>query len=173
MDIVKKHFGIELPPSYLKIIYMRTYLQYNEWILWIDTDAVIKNTEFDIESIVKPNKYIYLSKDINGINSGVMLIRKSQATIDFLNKVWSIREEFVNHKWWEQGAIMKLYEENAFRLNEITEFVPQHIFNAYEYSRYSLEYKEGEICDNTFIAHFPALPFDTRLELIKKYGSNS
>lgn len=99
---------------------------------------------------------------------GKILCKNTDLVKKILRKVWSMTE-FINHGWWENAAIHELYRIDYENINSITEFVPHNIFNAYELSQYGLENKEAEICNETFIAHFPALSIEKRIELINKY----
>lgn len=160
------------PVAWTKIKLIRYNLMYCDYVIWLDCDTCIINKNFDLKGLLASDKDIYLSKDNNGINSGVMVFKNTNKVKSFLDTVWSM-EQYVNHIWWEQAAIHDLYENNWEGINEATEFVPQNILNAYEYGQYNLENKEGEICKDTFIAHFPALPLEKRIELINKYTNGS
>lgn len=156
------------PFSWVKIKAIQFGLVINDYVLWLDCDTCILKQDFDIKALFSSGKEIYISKDVNGINCGVMAFKNTNKVKSILSKVWSM-EEYINHIWWEQAALMKLYEDNFEGINEITEFVPQKVFNAYEYKMYGREYTRGQICEDTFIAHFPALPRAERIELINKY----
>jgi hypothetical protein len=163
------------PLSWNKIKLIEHNLKHGSYyVLWMDCDTCIINDKLPLEhflfnNISAKNKDIAISLDINGINCGVMAFKNTPFVIDLLDKVWSMTE-YIDHHWWEQAAINELYKQNWNGIIEKTEFVPQNIFNAYEYSQYDLKYKEGEICDKTFIAHFPALPIAKRIDLINKYS---
>lgn len=160
------------PYSWYKIdVLKQAILDSNQvkYLLWIDSDAVILNTNFNLLDLIKSNKYLYISKDMHNINCGSMLIKKNQYMYDFLDEVWN-KKEFLNHCWWEQAAIIDLIENNYNNINEHIEYVPQKYFNAYDYRFYSGHANhDGHVCKESLIFHAPSLPKLTRLELMKKY----
>lgn len=159
---------IERPAPWYKIKILIDEFAKNdyEYFLWIDSDAIIYNNKFDISTILKDNKEIYLSKDFNNINSGVILIKKTEFTLKILNKIWEMTE-YLNHIWWEQKAIIHLIEENYLNINSVVEFVPQNILNAYDYRYYGFECHDGNFNSNSFVVHFPSLPVETRIHAMK------
>jgi hypothetical protein len=164
----------ERPSPWYKIELLKKYFQKDpdnesEYILWIDCDAIILNTNFDLLSCVKTNKFLYISKDVNAINSGVMLIKKNKYMYDFLTEVWN-KTEFIDHIWWENAAIIYLIETNFNNINAHIEYLPQKYFNSYDYKYYGYDHNhQGHVCEESFIFHTPGLPKTIRLELMKYY----
>ena len=82
-----------------------------EWLLWLDADVVIVDLGADIAREIRPEADLYLTEHCwDGqytANSGVMMIRSSEWARSFLDEVWA-RSDFVNHPWWENGAILDL-----------------------------------------------------------------
>ena len=140
----------------------------HDYILWIDADAIILNQNFDIKQILDKSKSLYISRDFNNLNSGVMLLKCDEFSIALLKEVWRLSNEYLTHIWWEQAAIIKLFEIDFENVNKKTKIVEQSIFNAYETSYYGIN-KTGQINNDSFICHFPSLGMGTRIQLIKKY----
>lgn len=141
------------------------------YLLWMDADSVIINKNFKIESLIKDKKYLYISKDINDINSGVMLIKINDFTKLFFEKVW-MSVEFINHIWWEQAAIIDLINNNVMDIMNHLNYVDQNVLNAYDYAFYgNKQHPQGQVSKNSFIFHSPSLAKTTRLQLIRKYSN--
>lgn len=124
--------------------------------LWIDADAYINNN-VPLTSFLDFQHDLFISKDINGINAGVMAVSKS--AIPFLKEV--LKEPF-NHIWVEQMAMMKLID-NGYPVS--VKYINQSSFQAYFYGLYDLTFPEGEATKDSFIIHLPGLSMEKRLEL--------
>ena len=91
--------------------------------MWLDADAFFTNDAENIISVLNDNDEIYLSSHYcsvhkgsnykntilttNRINCGVMIFKVSEFNEKFLENVWS-KENYINHYWYEQAAIMDL-----------------------------------------------------------------
>jgi len=162
--------NLERPASWYKIKCILDAFKHSEYVMWIDSDTIIVNYNFDITEILNSSE-IYVSRDINGINCGVMIWKNTTNSIEILNKIWSMTE-FLNHHWWEQAAFRKLYDANYNKMQTITEIVDQSKINAYDYSLYGLSYPQGQICDSSMILHLPGLSLQRRIEILKHYKDN-
>jgi hypothetical protein len=155
--------------SKIKILLENIDPKHYDYILWIDADAIILNQDFYLKDMIDTTKILHISRDFNNINSGVMLWKSCELSRLILEKVWSLREKYHHHKWWEQAAIIELFEMNFKNIMQNTKMVKQSIFNAYEMSYYPTSSVIGQINEKSFICHFPSLGMKTRIELIKKY----
>jgi hypothetical protein len=105
-------------------------------LIWqSDADVLITNPELTIENVMVPllpeGKDMLLTLDACGtINSGNILLRNTVWTRDFLGRVY-LQTQFTYHIWWEQAAIVSLYESNPNdkRMIEVTR--NHKAFNAY------------------------------------------
>ena len=95
-----------------------------DYILWIDADAYFNRYDIDIAEEIEKDKNIYLVKHycevhkgsyydntklvILRINTGVLMMKCCKDNEEFLEKVWN-KEEYINHDWWEQAAIMDIF----------------------------------------------------------------
>ena len=157
------------PASWYKIEKLLDHTTTNTgFSLWLDVDTMIINSNFDLKSLVVDDKFIYISKDMNNINAGVVMIQNNEYCNSFLQKVWD-STEYLNHCWWEQAAIVNLIDQNYMNITNHIEYVPQNIFNAYEYAFYGYSEHPGEVDHNSFIFHCPALSYEVRWQLLKKY----
>lgn len=83
-----------------------------DWIFWTDADSMITNHKIKLESLVDKNyKYIGNIDYFGNLNSGQFLIKCDYWSLDFLKKLYA-HEEFIDHPWWENMAIIWEYENN-------------------------------------------------------------
>ena len=108
------------PKSWAKIkAIQEEFSKTNDWIFWIDIDAIIINDQIKIEDIVDEKFDIifstdgYYAKPWNYWPScACFFIRKTDKTVELLNKIWNQPEEVINHCWWEQMGLLKAINEN-------------------------------------------------------------
>lgn len=157
------------PASWYKISLLINEIDSNQfdYIMWVDSDAIIYNQNFDLRSLLRADKDFYLSKDLNNFNCGVFIIKCSDFSKSILEKIDSM-SEYVNHIWWEQGAFIELFESNFNNIQDKVQIVDQNILNAYDYRFYGeSEFHLGQYNKNSFVVHFPALPYHFRIDLMK------
>ena len=122
----------ERPPAWYKIKEILRELDTNaDFVLWIDTDAIVVNHDFRLEDIIKEDKDIYFSCNWAALNSGVIMFRNNDFNRYFLELVWD-QTDFINHDWWEQKAIIHLLENRVYPIDKICE-IPSNIFNSEAY----------------------------------------
>ena len=101
------------PPAWDKIIMIRHALTLYDTVIWIDADAIICDPTRDIRKALDPNYSMHLvphpfkEKDRTVVNTGVWVCRKDPIVFKLLDEVWN-HTEFIDHKWWEQAALMDL-----------------------------------------------------------------
>ncbi len=105
-------------------------------MVWLsDADVLITNPSLVIEDhvlpLLEPNKQFLMSLDSCGhINSGNIFFKNTEWTRDYWRRVWN-ETEFLYHIWWENAAMIKLYETNPVD-NAAIQITPQHKkFNAF------------------------------------------
>lgn len=108
------------PPAWGKVLLIRRLLDEYETVLWIDADAIVLDSGQDIaDELGRDDFQALVSHDLPGDwagyygnpgeempNSGVWLLRGTRAR-DFIDAVWD-SSEFIDHEWWENGAVMHL-----------------------------------------------------------------
>lgn len=142
-------------PHWEKPKLIRSMFQFwHKWCLWIDADAFINNQHYDIKELCDERYDLIISKDFNGLNSGVMLWQNTEASRAFLAKVIELKST-TEHPWQEQHAIVTLLAsgEPALRVKH----VPQALLNAYDYNLYGLAGHEGHYLRESFAIHFPGI----------------
>lgn len=160
----------ERPPAWYKIRFLKQEFERKEtrYCLWMDADALIFNPDFDIRSLIKPGKQLYLSEDCHGINAGVMLWKNSRLNRRLLSRIWR-STRYLNHPWWEQKALTELVKADFQGVRERLETLPQKLFNAYDYGLYQKTHCRGQLDKNSFILHFPGLAHQVRKQQMEKY----
>jgi hypothetical protein len=146
-----------------------------DYILWIDTDTLIHNSQYDIVSEIimqHPQEHIFLAKDHTDFNCGVMMVKCSEFSKDFLTKVSSMNE-YLTHCWWEQAAIIDLYNQNYMNCQEKFKQLPQRLFNSYMYELIDDvqdKNQSGQFNkDFSFILHFPGISYDKKQHFMQHY----
>ena len=167
-----KNLNLDRPAAWSKITLLLEEMEKDpvDFYLWIDADAVILNLDFDPLTFITETHDIYMTRDFNNLNSGVMLLKNNEYVKNFLKTLWN-KTEYIDSASWENEAIIQMYKANELDLQNHIFELPAKIFNAYEHERYGVTVPENEVCDETFIFHTPALGVNEREELIKKYAN--
>lgn len=127
------------PKPWSKINQILKYIDKYEYVVWIDADALIMNSDVKLEYIIEnymKDNLIMMAQDWICINSGVMFLKKSDKVIEFFKKVYS-QEQFINSPCWEQDSIKYLIDTNWENCNSYINILPiyqQTIFNSFHYN---------------------------------------
>ena len=132
-----------------KILMIQKYLKDEncyDYLVWIDADIFIMNSDITIESIIirlMNNKHIMYSKDFGGwVNNGVIFIKNTKEALDYFIESWN----HVTQICREQGAMDYLWRINWNNCKSIIEITQDQR----EYNPVWFEYEYGQ-----FIIHFP------------------
>lgn len=143
-------------PPWQKIKAVEQALQQYDWILWSDADSIIMNEEISLEDLIDEEySFIICFDEVSHVvNSGQFLIKNEDKSFDFLDRVYS-KQEYLNHPWWENAAIIEALKEDAFSTG-FAKILPQRKMNsfAFEVCGHNLQacYQPGD-----FIIHFPSI----------------
>jgi hypothetical protein len=124
-------------------------------LIWqSDADVVITNPSYTVEQQMLPelpvDKDMVMTLDACGhINSGNILFRNTAWARDFWKRVGE-QKQFTYHIWWENMAMIHLYETNPVDNQKIQITKKHKLFNAY------LRGLEGEPLwtPGDFLVHF-------------------
>lgn len=99
---------VDLPPSWWKIPILQDVLEDYDEALWIDADVVIVDDSADIEFPEDSWQALVEHRTGDGEvpNLGVWYLRAPMQWI--LPGLWAMREEYADHGWWEQAAMLDL-----------------------------------------------------------------
>jgi len=132
---------------------LRTYQC--DWVFWTDADAIITNPEIPVDGIIDSDSDLILSKDVNGLNNGVFLIRNCAAAISFLEEVYA-QTQFIDDPTWEQAAVKHVLR-NGMAPSLRVKFVPQRRFNSYLSGLSGGYCPEAEYQFGDFVLHLPSV----------------
>ena len=140
----------------------------SEFLFLIDCDAFFTNPSMRIETVIDAYGAVdlFVAEDSSGINSGVLLVRRSLWSKEFFMNVTSHNSHM--HMAWDQSMIlfqlMKL--SNSFNLDQAAQFPPRevafvfqgdlnafHVGTAKSWNTYA--WQEGD-----FVLHFAGCPIE-------------
>jgi hypothetical protein len=147
------------PPAWSKVKLIQKYLDSEKYkyIVWIDADTLIMNPEIRLEGFIEQfmgNNDMLLGYDRDRFNTGVWFIRVSEWSRQFLQDVYE-QEQFIHNGYWEQAAVIDLFEKNWLNAKNHITAVWHTAFNSYYYN-----YEWGH-----FLIHFPGCRPLAALEL--------
>jgi hypothetical protein len=132
-------------------------------IFWADADTLITNPFFKLETICEKlnqsNRCMLLAVDGAGnINTGAFLAKRHDTTTVILDHIWK-QEQFINHCWWEQAALMALY---PFIFQALLVTRDNNLFNSFLTGESPWQFGD-------FILHFAGLDNNSRRILCHKF----
>jgi hypothetical protein len=119
-----------------KIPLIQKYLSSYDYIVWIDGDVLITNQERPIDdfiALMRPDEFLLIGRDFQGLNSGVFIIKNCTKAHEFLKEVWEF-QGFDRQLFHEQTAIDHLIKED--RYSQGVQTIPHehiNILNAFDY----------------------------------------
>ncbi len=143
-----------------------------DWVMWIDSDAVITNKNIKIEEIIGSYgdlDFIVAKEDCCEltINAGVFLVKNTEWSKNFLKK-WYAQTQYLNTGWLDNSALIYLQQyDNSSR--EKIKLVKQRIFNSFVGAP-GREGSEGIWKEGDFICHYAGVPNRTPLKWLGYYG---
>ena len=112
-------------------------IENHDYVMWIDADAIFTNHNIKIEDRINqyPDKDYYLTKDpkTHFINSGVMIWKNSENSLNMLNKWWNM-----NHTSYGKGGDQAPLGDFLKKNTEYNKF--WHHFNEREMNCYPTNY---------------------------------
>jgi hypothetical protein len=171
VQVIDEVLTIDRPPAWSKILLVQKLLKAYDIVLWIDSDAVIIDSSTDIlneidldktELALVEHKYAGQTHP----NCGVMLFRRTESILRFLDLVWE-QVDLINHPWWEQAAILRCLGIDS----ETLPIGPGNIASRISIDVKFLDKKWNAIRqdyprDNVKIRHFAGEPHEIRNFLI-------
>lgn len=106
-----------------------------KWIFWFDADTVVMNKLVPLEAFLPPDDrndvHLLYTKDWNGLNNGVFMLRVSEWSVEVLSAIVAYRtfkpEEDL--PFTEQSAMEKVLEMEQYKSGAVQ--CPPQWFNAY------------------------------------------
>jgi hypothetical protein len=157
------------PTSWLKVPIIKHVLQSGfDIVQWIDCDVIINKLDIDINTEFQDthhNQSFVVHHDLyegEVPNAGIWGFK--QSAISLLDDIWN-QEDCINHKWWEQGANIKLITSNKEYLDKC--YTLPYAFNVHK-NDIRFKYKDWE--KEGIMLHATMWP--DRLSKMKEWASN-
>jgi hypothetical protein len=99
------------PPPWGKVRLLRRLLDTHDRVVWVDSDAVVVDPSGDIfEGVDRRTPLSLVVHRYDGLeipNTGVMAFLSCRWSKELLDRLWAA-EGFIDHKWWENAAMIEL-----------------------------------------------------------------
>jgi hypothetical protein len=124
------------PIPWSKFNFIRKHLNDYDYIFWSDADAIILNQDIRLETQVVPllptGKDMIWNYDACGhYNNGHVLYRGRSAWVsNFLKRAYQ-QTDLLYHIWWDNAAMIKLFESNKSDSDMIETCKSHWLFNSY------------------------------------------
>lgn len=144
-------------PRWIKPFLLLQHLHAFDWLAWIDADCLIEQYKFQLLAVAGYGKAdLYITRDENGLNNGVMLFRNTPASYQLLRR-W--RDSFDDNARFDRNSDQDYLVRCIAEMQEALKvlYVPKRVINAYTY-----EYQAGD-----WLVHFAG--HSRREELIKQW----
>lgn len=175
---IARHLLLDPPATFSKIPLLEAVLPLHDWIVWIDSDALIMNFNTRIESYLDDSRSLIIGREWNGINAGVFFLRRSPWSMEFLRKARAVPREVLT-RFRDQEQMLRTLESDPDSRDQVTihqlkqaggdqdfNCYPEHpSFPRHEYYRY---YEDGD-----FIVHFAGTRYhgeDDLPRLLQEYS---
>lgn len=115
------------PAPWAKITLIQRLLPMYESVLWVDADVLIVKDDADLPELPDGAFQAMVEQQSSGsvANTGVWLLRSCDAARDFLSEVWA-QTSRINHRWWEQTAVLDLMGYEGFPDDPGTDGITRH-----------------------------------------------
>lgn len=140
------------------------------WVWWLDNDAIVTNSDIQLEDIVDNNFHVIITSDIACLNAGSFLVRNSMQGREWLEFILAKGlEHYKDNRWPEQQPMSDFY----VTFKDIIKIVPQRTMNSYNYNIYGVDPTDligtnGQWEYGDFVLHMPAIPNPMRIEILKQ-----
>ena len=135
------------PASWSKVLAILSHLPRYDWLFWSDTDALFANDEIKLESFADEDFDLILPTDFGGrINCSHFLIRNCEWSIQFLTDVY-LQDQFINHRFWEQAAIMHLMDGHKDHIKTLDDSVMKSGYAYYKPGDFTVHFGGGNKLD--------------------------
>lgn len=143
-----------------------------DWFFWIDTDALIMNSNKRLEDYIdETSAHVFYGSDPNGINTGAWFARFTSRADHFLRVS---QQASLAMGWSDQPGILQTYLQPIFtpyvRIGPGVGFnsMPYHLYgwDQWHHGREINAYSEGDL-----VLHLPGIEHSRRMELLREYRS--
>ena len=161
---------LEYSVYYNKILAIHQALKCNmnfDWILYLDSDAIVTNINIRIEDIIAqhPGKEIIYARDKNGANNGVALIKNTPMMLDYLQECFTAKQYF--HTQTPEQAAM-IFTAMSDKYKDKLGWETMQFFNGYLKKYKNMPHDEPVWNDESFILHLQRYPNKERCRIFRK-----
>lgn len=96
------------PAAWSKLLAIKHFLPDFDWVFYMDSDTFVMNASVGLEAFLDRRYDFIATNDGNGFNSGVMLVRNTAWSLQWLQDLWD-QDQLVSGK-----GLPFLYEQRAF-----------------------------------------------------------
>ena len=111
------------PPPWSKIRLLQKHLPQHEYLLYLDADTIVTNYGFDLSPYVdrlrSDGSSMLLVRDRMNLNTGVMLLRRSEDAMKLLDLIWR-GDDLIQDRWWEQASLIREYGRSPWVRNVVS-----------------------------------------------------
>ena len=132
------------PIPWSKLLLMLKYLPKYDYIVWIDSDILIMNSNITLESLIQkyPKHDIICGNDNKMMNTGFLFVKNTKFSKNFLKDVYFNEydpTEDPNNRYqnWEQGSFINLYDKNHLKCKQKIFVTEPTEMNSYWYNYYT------------------------------------
>ena len=147
-------------PCWCKVALVLKHIHEQDYLVWIDSDALITNMETKVETLIS-DKDLYLCKDIDErqvINSGVMIIKNTDWCKNLFTKVWN---SDTPHHHNDQNVLLDEINKDEYRTLRVS-ISEETLFNSNIF-----HYKPGD-----FILHLMGVSTEGRIKIMRQVNTN-
>jgi hypothetical protein len=173
--------GMQHPVSWDRFRFMRDTLAGGfDWAWCSGTDTLNTNFNIRLEDLIDENFHVIASAEwCSPFQADSFLVRNSPEGLGWMDTILSMFDKYKTHTWVEQQAIIDTLPD----FKGIVKLLPQRAMNSYDYWLYREKYpkenrvysgvdifgNDGQWRTGDFLIHWPGLPLEQRMELVKKY----
>lgn len=159
----------ERPAAWDKILLLRDLIGEHDVVCWVDADAFVLDTAPAIAAELTSMHFLgvveHTMRGMRVPNTGVMVVSSGRRAARFLDAVWS-RTDYVHHRWWENAALLATL---GYRLGpHVGPARPSRWRAGVRFLDKSWNSIPDDPAEHPFVAHFPGLPLDERLALLRR-----
>lgn len=166
-----KFINVEYPeyPSdfgYNKLRWVINLFKENIDIVWcLDLDTMITNHIIRVEEFIDKENNFWICKDLNGINAGSFIIKKSEWSLIFLE--YLLNQQGKENMHCEQDAIreyINTHDDHSIKI------LPHPSINSLLYENYpefnNVTETQGQWQKGNFVLHVPGIGYEKRKEIL-------
>lgn len=126
-----------------------------EAVLVLNSHAQVMTHTIMVQSFIDEDHDFYIAADVNGLNAGVFIVRKSEWLKTWLDHLLAHESIHHNFEWKEQSLVTMFWKLPQFKLR--ISLVDQWLLNGYLWSHYNWpvttpgQFRPGK----SFVLHIP------------------